>query len=160
MEVKTQRVNHIASLLPLRFSALFPAENIKKQKKQGLAFSKGVWECICAVTTLPVSQLKMAYCSTKYFMTCVIAFAQNANTVEEEGSPVPRVCFVWVWWFFCCLFAWFGVFLQCVQRQKFWFKMEKGFVLEGETAYSRKAQVLQWMECHCPCPIQLSSPST
>lgn len=80
-------------------------------------------------------------------MTCVIAFPQNANTVKEKGIHVPRVCFV----LFC---------IQRVQRQKFWFKMKNGFVLEGETIYSHKAQVLQCVECHCPCPIQLSSPST
>lgn len=80
-------------------------------------------------------------------MTCVIAFPQNANTVKEKGIPVPRVCFV----SFC---------FQRVQRQKFWLKMKNGFILEGETIYSRKAQVLQCVECHCPRPIQLSSPST
>lgn len=51
-------------------------------------------------------------------------------------------------------------FLLCVQWQRFWFKMKKGFVLEGETIYSHKAQVVQCVECHRPCPIQLSSPST
>ena len=112
--------------------------------KQGLVFLKSVWGCTCAVTALPVSQLQMACYSTKYFMTCVIVFPQNANAVKEQGSPAPRV------WDF---------FLQCVQWQWFWFKMKKGFVLEGETIYPRKAQVVQCVECHRQCPIQLSSPS-
>lgn len=100
------------SLLSFHISTNFPAENVEKQ---WLDFSKGVWRCTFAATVFPVPQLQMACYSTKYFMNCVIAFPQNANTVKEQGSSLPG------------LFDFILFFLQCVQWQGFWFEKKCGF---------------------------------